>query len=265
MDFLAPVELLFSHLPIFLLVLFRMAGIFTVAPMLSSMVIPVQVKMFIALLITCAVFPSVLAGAQGMVLPQTMMALIIGITYEILVGIVLGFAVTLLFVGVQLGSELISQQMSLSMAQSFDPMTNATSDVVSKFYGMLMTLIFVMMDGHVILINALVSTYKTVPLLTATFNESMLDYLIGDVLMSAFRMGLQIAGPAVVAIFLATLALGFISRTMPQLNILAAGFPMRIMLALLLLVACLGSVCALFQNELIGVLHRVPDIFKLGM
>lgn len=265
MDFLLPLELLFAQLPIFLLVMFRLAGIFAIAPMLSSMAVPFQIKLFIVLLLSCVVFPSVLLMGTGLIeIPQTMMGLIIGVSFELMIGIVLGFTVVLLFVGVQLGGELISQQMSLSMAQSFDPMTNATSDVVSRFYGMLMTLIFILLDGHLVLIKAVIDTFSSLPLMSMRFNEGMLDYMVGDVLANAFAMGLQIAAPAVVAIFLATLALGFISRTMPQLNILAAGFPLRIMLALILLLAGLASVCAIFQEELRNVLQGLSDIFMLS-
>jgi len=265
MNFLLPLELLFAQLPLFMLVMFRIAGIFAIAPMLSSVAVPFQVKMFIVLLLSCVVFPSVMQMGVGLPdMPQTMMGLIIGIAFELMIGIVLGFTMVLLFVGVQLGGELISQQMSLSMAQSFDPMSNTASDVVSTFYGMLTTLIFILIDGHLVLIKAVIDTFSSLPLMSMRFNEGMLYYMVGDVLTNAFAMGIQIAAPAVVAIFLATLALGFISRTMPQLNILAAGFPLRIMLALMLLLAGLATVCAIFQAELMSVLQSLPGIFKIS-
>jgi flagellar biosynthetic protein FliR len=74
-------------------------------------------------------------------------------------------------------------------------------------------------------------------------------------------LGIRIAGPALAAIFLVTLAMGFISRTMPQLNILAAGFPLRITIALVLLIASLGSVCFLIEDKLLRLLSGLGTIF----
>jgi flagellar biosynthesis protein FliR len=81
------------------------------------------------------------------------------------------------------------------------------------------------------------------------------------VLNAAFQLGIRIAGPAVVAIFLATLALGFISRTMPQLNILAAGFPLRIALGFILLVISFSMTLVLFQDSLIVAFRQIGQIF----
>ena len=82
-----------------------------------------------------------------------------------------------------------------------------------------------------------------------------------SVLSGAFLLGIRVAGPALIAIFLATLALGFISRTMPQLNILAAGFPVRIVLSLILLIASLGGVVWLFEENLEVVLNYIATLF----
>lgn len=262
MDFLAPIQLISQQAPVFLLVLFRMAGIVIFAPMLGSVSVPMPIKGLIVLVISAAIFPQIDISTVSApaLFSGGFLGLAFGVAREMLIGLVMGFALLLMFLGVQVGAELISQQMALSLAQISDPFTNSNTDILTKFYLMLATLIYVLMNGHLILIGTLIQTFDTVPLLSATFDQGMLDMML-SILSASFMLGIRIAGPAVAAIFLATIALGFISRTMPQLNILAAGFPVRIVLALILLIASLGTVYGLFQDSIVIVLSGLGQFF----
>jgi flagellar biosynthetic protein FliR len=237
------------------------------APLLGSAAVPVKVRIMIALVLSMAVFPLV---PQTVNAPSSLAGLAVGVGSELLIGITMGFALSITFVGIQIGAELVGQQMGLSLARLVDPMTEVTTNVMSQFYLILATLIYIAIDGHLVLISSLIQTFDSVPLmgtvpgmnLTETlFTIGSRDGILVSLLSSAFMLGIRVAGPALVAIFLATLALGFISRTMPQLNILAAGFPVRITLALILLIASLGSVCVLFRDNLLFVLGKVGTIF----
>lgn len=257
MEFLAPIQLIFEQAPVFVLVLFRVAGLMTVAPLLGSVSVPAKVKVLLALSLSAMIFPLV---PRVVMVPDSLAGLAIGIGSEMLIGVTMGFALSLLFSGIHVGATLVSQQMGLSLARLIDPNTLVSTTVLSQFYILLTTLIYVLMNGHVVLISALIDTFRTVPLMGFSPNLNILDLLV-DILTGAFMLGIRVAGPALVAIFLATLALGFISRTMPQLNILAAGFPIRICLALTIMIASLGSVCALFQDGLVRVLQTMGTMF----
>ncbi len=259
---LLPFDMLAHWTPIFTLVLIRISGILIFAPVLGSLVVPMRIKALLALVLTAAVFPAVLnAGWLNIgVEPNNLFGLGLAVMTELLIGLSMGFALMLMFVGVQLGAEMISQQMALSLGQIIDPLTNVSTDVVSQFYLMLTTLIYVLMNGPVILIRALVDTFARIPLMEAQVQRNLVE-IFTSILSSAFALGIRIAGPALAAIFLATLAMGFISRTMPQLNILAAGFPLRIGLALVLLIASLGSVCFLMQKEIETILSGLGTLF----
>ena len=150
--------------------------------------------------------------------------------------------------------------MGLSFARLVDPNSQVTTTVLSQFFMLLVTLIYVLMNGHVVLIGSLVQTFKTVPLMGATYGLPVLELMVA-VLTGSFALGIRVAGPALAAVFLATLALGFISRTMPQLNILAAGFPLRITLAMALLVASLGAVGVLFADDLTAMFAVLGGMF----
>jgi flagellar biosynthesis protein FliR len=243
--------------PNFALVLARVAGLMVLAPLLGMASVPIRIKAFIALILAMAVFPLVPGTIAA---PAHLLDVVVGVAFESLIGVVMGFALMLIFSGAQIGAELISHQMGWSLAQLIDPTTEISFDVLSQFYNLLATLIFVILNGHLILIRSLAWTFQTIPLMGASFNTGTMDFLVG-VLGSSFQLGIRVAGPGLTAIFLATLAMGFVSRTMPQLNILAIGFPINITLALLVLIASMGMICMLFQDGIIDVLHHLGNIF----
>ena len=252
------IQHIFSQAPVFVLVLFRLSGMMVLAPLLGLMSIPVQIKIFIALLLSMAVFPLV---PSPELVPNSLMGLAVAVAGEMLIGISMGFVLTLFFAGIQFGAELISYQMGFAMARLVDPMTQVSTTVISQFYILLASLIYILMNGHLILIKSLAKTFQTVPMLAGFEGRPVLDMSI-NILAEAFKLGVRMAGPALTAVFLASAALGFISRTMPQLNILAAGFPIRITLAFVLLIASLAMTGVLYQDGLIMVFRQIGYIFN---
>ncbi len=255
---LAPLQLIFDQAPLFMLVLFRIAGIMAVAPLLSASFIPVRIKFFLVLVLSMAVFPLV---PRTVWVPAQWADLAWAVGTEMLIGITMGFALSLLFTGLEVGIEMVSHQMGLSMAQLIDPLSDITTNVLSQFYTLLATVIYVLINGHLVLIQSLVQTFQTVPLMGARVGDNVVAMLV-SVLTGSYMLAIRVAGPALVAIFLATIALGFISRTMPQLNILAAGFSIRIFLAFIMMIASLAAVFLVFEDDLIVVLQKVGSIFS---
>jgi flagellar biosynthetic protein FliR len=257
MPMLEPIKLLFEQAPIFALVLFRVGGMMVFAPLMGSASVPGKVKMLITLMLSMAVFPQVsLMGTA----PNNMFGLAVAVGNEVLIGISMGFTLTLMYTGVQMGAELVSQQMGWSLAQLVDPVSQISTTVLSQFFVLLTTLIYVLMNGHLILIQSLLETFETIPLMGSGNAGGVLELFLATI-SAAFALGIRLAGPALAAIFLATMALGFISRTMPQLNILAAGFPVRITLSLMILIASLGSACVLLEDQLSAVLRGIGTMF----
>jgi len=254
---LYPMQLIFERGPIFLLVLFRVSGLVAACPLMGHLSIPIRVKVMLAMVLSVVIFPIVKPVAFE---PNSFLGLAVGLGGEILIGATMGFVLSLLFVGIQVGSEMVSQQMGLSMSELVDPASGISTTVISQFYVLLATVIYVLMNGHLILIRSLAETFKTAPVLMG-FDSMAILKILTDVLTAAFQLGVRMAGPAVVAIFLATLALGFISRTMPQLNILAAGFPLRIALGFALLVISFSMALMLFHDSLIVAFRQIGQIF----
>ena len=259
---LTPIQLIFDQAPAFLLVLFRIAGLMMLAPLLGAMTVPRRIKGLTALVLAIIIFPIVPAVAY---VPNSLLGLVVGIGSELLIGLTMGSILSLMFVGVQLGTQMVGYQMGMGLAKVVDPRTQESTNVLSQLYLLLASVIYILMNGHLLLIKSVLDTFYTVPLmgalkvLTAT-SDAPLGFSLIDILVStltgSYMLGVRVAAPALIAVFLATLALGVVSRTMPQLNILAAGFPIRIVLALLMLTAsfatvgflCRGAIAAAFQS-----------------
>jgi len=252
------IQLIFERIGVFVLVLFRVGGLVTVGPLLGMTAIPVKIKIMLALVLAMAAFPLV---SEAAFVPNSYVELAVAVGSEMLIGIAMGFVLTLMFLGVKMGAEMISQQMGLSMSRLIDPTSCISTTVMSQLFLLLATLLYVIMNGHLILIRALANTFRTIPLMAVWANRPIVDGYFVGILTASYQLGIRIAGPVLVAIFLVTLALGFVSRTMPQLNILAAGFPLRITLAFFMLITSVGMICALFQDSITMALEQIGYMF----
>lgn len=174
------------------------------------------------------IFPIVM---PTLVTELTVGQVVVGMVGELMIGLTLGFSLTLIFTGVQLGGQIIGQQAGIGLAQVFNPMMNSQSTGISQIYFFVAFLIFLAVGGHHALIRAMLDSFASIPVMTYTFDTTAVDMLT-TLARSAYVLALQVAGPILIALFLTTLSLGFVSRTVPQLNILAVGFTVRVMVAL---------------------------------
>lgn len=206
----------------------RLLAVFTSAPVLSSRAVPVRVKIALALLVSLAcqgTIPSALN--YSIVSPEW-----IGVVFQqVLIGLAMGFAVRLVFGAMELAGEVVGFQMGLNFAAFFDPSLNTQSSAVSRFYGQMATLLFVVLNGHIMLIVAVTKSFETFPVDPHFLNalaKLQIYQLGGDLFASA----LWIALPVVGMLLFVNVALGIVSRVAPQINIFAVGFPLTLMVGL---------------------------------
>ena len=255
--FLTPVETLFERLPVFILVLFRVSGLTMFGPLLGLSSIPIIVRGMTMFVIAMAIWPLV----PGVVFqPDNWVELTVSITGEIIIGASMGLILLFIFSGIKMGAELISQQMGLSMSKMVDPVSGTDVTLIQQLYNLLLTTFYILINGHLVLIHTIADTFKTIPLASSVASEPIMRTLV-NVLLLSFQAGIRIAGPVIVAVFLATIALGFISRTMPQLNILAAGFPMRILLTMFIMITALGAAFEIFDEYIIIAFKEIGGLF----
>lgn len=256
--FLLPLETIFERMPVFALVLFRVAGLAVFDPLLGMSSTPPTIRAMFLFVVTLAVWPLV----PGIIYqPTGWTDMAIAVASEMCIGITMGLILTFMVSGIKIGAELISQQMGLSMSEMIDPVSGESSTLLQEYYNLLLTAFYVLINGHLILIRTLADTFKAIPLASPPAPEPILNTLT-HVLTVAFQAGIRLAGPSLVAVFLATLAMGLISRTMPQFNILNAGFPIRIILTMFIMITSLGAGFYIFNEYIIFAFDEIGGLFQ---
>lgn len=233
--------------PVFLLVLFRIAGVMMLAPVFGSAMAPAAVRIFLSLVLSLLFFPLVRAGG----VPPAMDLPVLGLAVasELAVGLLIGFASTMLFAGVQLGGHLIDQELGLLQANLLDPMLNEQISIMGQFKVLLATLVYLLINGHHLLIGAVSDSFRAVPLLGLSFTRGAALHLSDTLMRDVFRMGIEIAAPALVTLFLVTIAMAFMARTAPEMNIFALSFLLRVAVGLGVVAMGVGLFVAGFESR----------------
>jgi len=230
--------------PTLMLVIFRVAGIFITAPLLSNAAVPVKVKAAMAIVVALAVTARL---AVPVTLPADWPTLVLGIGGEMLIGAALGFATNLMFMGVQMGAQQIGQQMGIALANVFNPLAEATTNVMGTLFHLTAVAVFLAIGGHRMMLQGLLGSFEQVPLLGFAMRPAILEVVVG-LMTAAFVLAVKVAAPVLVTLMLTSVAMGLIQRTMPQFNILSAGFQVRILAAGLVLAVGVPSLIYLIEQ-----------------
>lgn len=228
----------------FLLIVGRLSGLFLVAPFLSTRTIPVRVKAACVAALTIFMMPLVEIPADYARLDWMF---IVRMSYEVLIGLAIGFVFLTLFLAVSAAGEIIDFQMGFGMSQVIDPVQGVNNTVLSKFYFMLAVVVFLMANGHLVMIKTALGSFSAMPVgslaVPAGWAPSVLR-LLSDVLLLALRIGAPIIG----TLFVADIVFGVVARAVPQLNIFVVGFPAKILLGLVAVAVTLPLTLKFFQS-----------------
>ncbi|MBI4531944.1 MAG: flagellar type III secretion system protein FliR [Candidatus Latescibacteria bacterium] len=218
---------------LFLLVLARTGAILVTVPVLGHRNIPSHVKIGLAMVTALVVFPiaSIKPAAD---IPPHLVAYILVVAKELIMGLVLSFVVLLIFVGVQFGGQMVGIEMGYGIVNVLDPQTASQVSIIGEFQYLLALLIFILTNGHHIMLSGLVSSFDLVPLGGVTFSSGLSSRLL-DMATGIFVVAVKISAPAMVTMFLTSTVLGIAARTVPQMNILLVGFPLKIAIGALML------------------------------
>lgn len=214
----------------YLLVLVRVSGFLGATPFFGSRTIPHRVKLPLSLLVAFFLLASATGPVSG-VRFDSPGAYFGAVANELLLGFALGFAVTLTFAALQLAGQLIDVPMGFSLVNVLDPMLGQQTPVLGQFQSILFTVIFLAIDGHHQLLQALVKTFEIVPLGGFRYFPGLAG-LMTKGFGAAFLLGFKISLPVVSALFLTDVALGLVARTVPQMNVFVVGFPAKILVGL---------------------------------
>ena len=258
------------HLPAWLMVLFRLTGVFIFAPLLGSTAVFRQVKIFLALGLSFCVYPMLLHSGGGaatyieqiITADMALIAIAAAVGLELLVGLVIGYAASLPLLGMQIGGQVIDQQVGMGLAGVFNPELGDQSGPIGEFFFITAMAIFALLGGHRVLLATVVGSFDHVPMGGFTQFGSLVDLAVG-LLSASFEMALRVAAPVLCLVFLETLAMGFIARTVPQINILSVGFALRIVMGVMLLVASVSIAVSVYTEELRWALRRIMGFMAM--
>lgn len=230
-----------------MLIFCRITAFFVVVPVFSSRNIPMSFKIGLAFFVSLVVFT---ARGTGIVVQEDL-NLVLLIVREVLIGLLLGFIGYLMFMMIQTAGSFIDMQIGFSIANVIDPMSGVSAPLLGNFKYMIALLLFLGMNGHHYLLDAIVNSYNWVPLNNSVL-EKMMDGSLSDFLIrtfgQAFMLALQMSAPLVTALFLTDLGLAFLARTAPQYNVFVIGVPLKIIVGLALLMILMPTMAVLFQN-----------------
>jgi flagellar biosynthetic protein FliR len=209
----------------------RISAMMVVAPIFSAPGFNLRARVLLSVLIAALVAPSISLPANFELI--SLMGLVVAIQ-EIGVGLMIGFILQLAFGAIVFGAQAMSMTMGLGFAMAVDPQNGVQVPVVAQLYVILGTLLFLAVDGHLALINAVARSYDFVPAGSVSMSPTSFSALIslGSIV---FAGGILLALPVMTALLLINLAFGIITRTAPQLNIFAVGFPVTILAGLFIM------------------------------
>lgn len=239
MDFFGEWEAQFIlWLPIFI----RLSAFWITAPMLGQHV-PALAKIGVSGLLAVLVFPFIPLGEQ----PETLPALAMLVLTETITGLICGFVVNLVFAAIYLSGQLIDVPMGFGMANIFDPQTGVSIPLMSQFQRILAVLIFFTINGHQAFLRALVESFALVPIGGMQITGSVVETMV-RIFASLFVLGLRIALPIMGAVLLTDVALGIMTRAVPQINVFIVGFPIKIAVGMFLYLFVLPVYVALISS-----------------
>lgn len=238
----------------------RILALIATAPVLSHMAIPMRVKIGVAGFITLIVAPTLGAVPQVTVFSADGVWIIVN---QFLIGAALGLTMQVAFAAIDAAGEFIGQQMGLGFAMLYDPRAGGSAVVVSRYLNAIAMLAFLVFDGHLQMISALVTTFQSVPIGADVLGAAVHAQgwrTLAAYGVSVFSTGLLLSLPVVAALLIANLALGILNRAAPQIGIFQVGFPVTMLVGMLLLQLMVPNLIPFFQRVFesgIGEMGRV--------
>ncbi len=221
----------------------RILSLLVAAPPFNNAGLTMRVRLLLGLAIAIAISPA-LPQIPAME-PASGIGLLI-IAQQMVIGLAMGFTMRLVFTAIDLAGTMISTQMGLGFATAYDPLNTSNTPVVSEFIGLLALLMFMAINGHLMVIATLMQSFALLPIGVMPANPSWLNVANAGGLI--FSAGVLLALPLVVALLIANIALGVLGRVAPQLNLMAIGFPITLVLGLSALYISMSHLAAPLQQ-----------------
>jgi flagellar biosynthetic protein FliR len=221
------------NLAIFLLALVRVGTVLALVPAFGGIHVSRRLRALLAIALTLGLMPAI---AHPPAVGQGDGAMLVALGGELVIGAAMGLALAMVFAAAQWAGEMIGLQMGLNLGETFDPQNGAHGSVLGQAYFLFTVVVFFAVGGHHALIRALAGSFDRLPLMSFPDGAGVLNLLVG-MLTSATHLAIQLAAPTFITMLIVDLVLGMLSKTIPQLNLMSVGMPIRAVVGLVVLAA----------------------------
>lgn len=248
------VEVPLQWIGVLAVILARVGGVMVFAPFFGSPIIPAPVRAGLAVALSVMLFPFL----EGSIAPPPpgQLDFVLWLCRELLVGLVLGFVGQMFFGGLQLAGQIMGFQMGFSVVNVIDPQTQVETSVLSTLQTAVGVLVFLAVNGHHWFVQAIVDSYHLLP-----GSPRVSETLVSQLVISSgqmFILGLKLAAPIIVCLFMVDVLLGILGRAAPQIHILIVGMPAKSLMGFVFLAATAHTLVPFLARH---VAHLHEDLY----
>lgn len=236
----------------------RTGALLASSPIFRARNIPAMAKAGLAFLLVLLLLPNTPAVAM----PRTLIALLFLVSREIAIGLIMGQLVQMVFIAVQVAGQLVDMEMGFHMANVLDPMAEAQLPLIGNFYSLLGLLVFLSLNGHLLILGALSRSLQAAPVgqLVFTFSAEMVITSFTQMFLLAFQIALPLVGTSLFT----SLVFGLMAKAVPQMNVFIVGMPAKVLILAMLLVVVLPGYLWVLERSLGEVFFQLGQWISSG-
>lgn len=256
------IEFMYINLAVAILIFARINGIFVTAPFFGSRNISAKLRIGLSLLLTILILPSVLKlniVSNYQEANLLYFSLVVG---EFLVGLIIGFVANIFFSVAQMAGQVLDMQIGFGMVNVLDPQSGQQMPVIGNFLNILAVLVFLTTNAHHFLLISLNDSFSVISLGAPNFQAGILAFAL-EVFKKTFVIAFKFCLPIATVILLTDIALGMLSKTMPQMNIFIVGMPAKIILGIFMLSAILPTYIYVLKVGFDEIYKDVQNIIRI--
>ncbi len=249
-----------TNLILFMAIFTRLSGLLSSAPFFSTYPIPAQVKVWFAATVAFILFPMVKASS-GFIVPTAVPELALILIKEFVIGFAIGYCANVILIGVEMGANMFSTQMGLSISSALNPLSGSSSPVLTQAFVLLSGMIFLWINGHHLMFSSLYHSFISMPVgFTFDFSPQVVEQII-VITTQIFSMGMELVLPIFAILFMTDVLLGFTSKMMPQLNIFMVSLPLKLYLGTILSVMFIRAMAEHMEVITERILLQIMAVF----
>jgi len=253
---------------VFTLLIFRSAGLMMITPFFGSTAIPIRIRLMFSIVLSYCIIDVVprTMPANHIIASWNLGDYLLNVLGEVAVGSAMGLICLAMFSAIIYAGQVIDQSLGLSVAELIDPFTQQQGTVTGQLQFYLFMVVFLMLNGHLQLLEVFIESVSRVPMAYVSVNNGFIEIFMG-VLDSALQLTIRFAAPVMFLAFLINLALGFMSKAVPTMNVFILGFPVKTLMGLGLLMVVLGQIMSYatsMTEELVETEYKVLEVLNNG-